>query len=131
MGPQQVLRVAACLAVTASVAGAAPSSERVAVIDLGPNASDSSVRSKLASAVVDAGLEPVYGDGIEDALAGIDADRDSVELAAAIADAQGKFGALDCPGTITDAQTAISIGAARQAAGLPVPELPRAWSYVL
>jgi hypothetical protein len=89
------------------------------------------VRQKLASAVVDADLEPVYGDGIEDALAGIDADRDSVLLAAALADAQGKFGALDCKGTIADAQTAIQIGAARQAAGLAVQELPRAWAYVL
>ena len=131
MGPQQVLRVVACLAVTAGFANAAPSSDRVSVIDLGPNAADATVRSKLASAIVDAGLEPVYGDGIEDALAGIDADKDSVELAAALADAQGKFGALDCPGTVGDAQAAISIGAARQAAGLAVPELPRAWAYVL
>ncbi|HUS27433.1 MAG TPA: hypothetical protein VMZ53_02960 [Kofleriaceae bacterium] len=131
MGPQQVLRAAACLAVTASIASAAPRTDRVAVIDLGPDTADASVRGKLASAVVDAGLEPVYGDGIEDALAGIDVERDAVSLAAALADAREKFGALDCPGAVTDAQTAISIGAGRQAAGLAVPELPRAWAYVL
>lgn len=115
----------------ASAASAAPRSERVAVIDLGPNPADASVRGKLASAIVDASLEPVYGDGIEDALAGIDADRDSVELAAAMADAQQKFGTLDCKGAITAAQNAISLGAARQAAGIAVPELAKAWTYVL
>ena len=52
-------------------------------------------------------------------------------LAAAMADAQRKFGALACKDAIAAAQTAIAIAAARQAAGLAVPELPRAWTYVL
>src|SRR4051812_23848347 len=126
MGPQQVLRAAACVVL---VATATAHAERVAVIDLGPG--DATTRRALASAVVDAGLEPVYGDGVEDALAGVEGDRDFVELEAAIADAQNKFGALACKDTIASAQTAISLGAARQAAGLAVPELPRAWAYVL
>jgi hypothetical protein len=126
MGPQQVLRAAACVVL---VATATAHAERVAVIDLGPG--DASTRRALASAVVDGGLEPVYGDGVEDALAGIEGDRDFLELEAAMADAQSKFGALACKETITSAQTAIALGAARQAAGLAVPELPRAWAYVL
>src|SRR5512143_4138784 len=141
MGPQQVLRAAALLVlvgVSSAHAGgwsakAKPSSltEHVAIIDLGPNAEDGSVRGKLASAVIDRGLQPVIGDGVDDALAGIDVDRDGVELAAAMADAAGKFGALQCKDAIASAQTAISLGAARQAAGIAVPELARAWTYVL
>jgi hypothetical protein len=126
MGPQQVLRAAACVVLVATATARA---ERVAVIDLGPG--DASTRRALASAVVDGGLEPVYGDGVEDALAGVQGDRDFLELEAAMADAQSKFGALACKDTITFAQTAIALGAARQAAGLAVPELPRAWAYVL
>lgn len=127
MGPQQVLRAATCAILIAATATA--HAERIAIIDLGPG--DSSTRRALASAVVDGGQEPVYGDGVEDALAGVEGDRDFVELEAAIADAQSKFGALACKDTIASAQTAISLGAARQAAGLAVPELPRAWAYVL
>src|SRR6478609_434760 len=107
MGPQQVLRATACFVI---LIGATAHAERVAVIDLGPG--DASTRRALASAVVDGGLEPVYGDGVEDALAGKQGDRDFVELEAAIADAQTKFGALACKDTITSAQTAIAIGAA-------------------
>ncbi len=110
------------------MAAAAPR-ERVAVIDLGPG--DGSVRQKLAAAIVAGGLEPVIGDGVEDALAGINSDRDSIALAAAMAEAKETFGALACPEATAAAQRAIAIGAARQAAGLPVPELPRAWAYVL
>jgi len=73
----------------------------------------------------------VIGDGVEDALAGINPDRDGITLAAALAEAKDKFGALACPEATAAAQTAIAIGAARQAAGLAVPELPRAWAYVL
>lgn len=127
MGPQQVLRAATCCILVAATATA--HAERVAVIDLGPG--DATTRRALASAVVDGGLEPVYGDGVEDALAGVAGDRDFVQLEAALADAKNNFGALACKDTITSAQTAIAIGAARQAAGLAVPELPRAWAYVL
>jgi hypothetical protein len=125
MGPQQVLRAAACLLIVgAGVARA----ERVAVIDLG---SDDGTRQKLAAAIVAGGLEPVIGDGIEDALAGVNPDRDGVQLAAALAEAKDKFGALACAEATAAARTAISIGAARHAAGLAVPELPRALAYVL
>jgi hypothetical protein len=99
------------------------------VIDLGP--ADEAVRQKLAAAAHARGLEPVLGDGVEDALAGINSDRDSLALAAAMVEAKEKFGALACADATAAAQTAIAIGAARQAAGLAVPELPRAWAYVL
>ena len=98
------------------------------MIDLGP---DDGARQKLAAAVVDGGLEAVIGDGVEDALGGVNADRDAITLAAALAEAKDKFGALACDDATKAAQTAISIAAARQAAGLDVPELPRAWAYVL
>jgi hypothetical protein len=99
------------------------------VIDIGPT--DDGARQKLAASVVAGGLEPVIGDGVEDALAGINSDRDALALAVAMADAKDKFGALACPEATAAAHTAIAIGAARQAAGLAVPELPRAWTYVL
>jgi hypothetical protein len=100
------------------------------VIDLGP-ADNGVARQKLNAAIVAGGLEPVLGDGVEDALAGVDLDRDRVQLAAAMADAQSRFGALACGDAVAAAQTAIQIGAARQASGLAVPELARAWTYVL
>ena len=104
------------------------------MIDLGPaadSADRASARAKLAAAVVAAGLEPVLGDGVEDALAGVVADRDALALAAALAEAQRAFGALECPAAIAAGKQAAGIAAARQAAGLPAPELPRAWTYVL
>src|SRR5512146_529140 len=108
MGAQQILRAAACSALIAGTASAAPrTKERAAVIDLGPQ--DAAVRRKLAAAIVDAGLEPVIGDGVEDALAGIDSDRDSVALAAAMADAERAFGQLDCKATMTATGTALPI----------------------
>lgn len=100
------------------------------MIDLGP-ADDGAARQKLHAAIVAGGLTPVLGDGVEDALAGIDLDRDRIQLQAAMADAQSKFGALACPEAVAAAQTAIELGAARQASGLAVPELARAWTYVL
>jgi hypothetical protein len=103
--------------------------ERVAIIDLGPT--DPQVRQRLAEAVVAAGLDAVIGDGVEDALAGENVDKDAVQLAAAITEAQRAFGALDCKATIAAGTKAASIAAARQAARLAVPELPRAWAYVL
>ncbi len=103
--------------------------ERTAVIDLGPG--DGAVRQMLAARVVAAGLDPVIGDAVEDALAGEHVDPDAVQLAAAVHEAQRAFGALDCPGAVTASKTASGIGAARQAAGIAVPELPRAWTYLL
>jgi hypothetical protein len=128
MGPQQILRAAACVLLIGGVASAGSARERVAVIDLGP---DDGTRQQLAAAIVAGGLEPVIGDGVEDALGGINTDRDNLALAAALAEAKDKFGALACKDATAAAQTAIAIGAARQAAGLAVPELPRAWTYVL
>jgi hypothetical protein len=131
MGVERVLQVTAGLiaALVASSAGAAPR-ERVAVIDLGP--ADPAIRQKLAAAIVDGGLVPVIGDGVEDALGGQSVEPDELQLAVAIGDAQRAFGALDCPATIAASKTAIGIAAARQAAGRPVvPELTRGWTYRL
>lgn len=137
MGAQRILQavaVASALVALAAAASAAPGAkgrrERVAVIDLGPDP-DPAVRAKLAAAVVAAGLEAVIGDGVEDALAGVVAGGDELGLAAAIAEAQRAFGALECPAAIAAGQQAAGIAAARQAAGLPAPELARAWTYVL
>src|SRR5512144_1338231 len=135
MGLERVLQeaavaVAATLLAHVAAAPAAPATktqrERVAVIDLGPaadSADRASARAKLAAAVVAAGLEPVLGDGVEDALAGVVADRDALALAAALAEAQRAFGALECPAAIAAGKQAAGIAAARQAAGLPAPEL--------
>lgn len=104
--------------------------ERVAVLDLGP-ADGGAIRQRLAGAVLGAGLTVVSGDGVEEALAGEAADKDAVQLAAAITLAQRAFGELDCKAATAAATTAIGIGSARQAAQLAVPELARAWTYVL
>jgi len=133
MGPQRVLQAVVC-GLAAVVASASPGfgapRERVAVIDLGP-ADSGAARRAIASAAVTAGLDVVAGDGLEDALAGELTDKDVVQLAGALAEAQRAFGALDCTAATAAAKTAIGIGAARQAAGLAVPELARAWTYVL
>src|SRR5690349_13792479 len=80
--------------------------ERVAVIDLGP--ADPEVRKHLEETVVAAGLDPVIGDGVEDALAGEATDRDAVLLDAAIAQARGALDAGSCKDAITAAETAIA-----------------------
>lgn len=131
----------------AAAASAAPAvrgqRERIAVIDLGPGergpgaqgpgerGPGANARTQLAAAAVAAGLEPVMGDGLEDALGGVVAERDALALAAALAEAQRAFGALDCPAAMAAGKRAAGIAAARQAAGLPAPELQRAWTYVL
>ncbi len=97
------------------------------MIDLGPG----DKRAQISAALQAQQLDVLLGDGVEDALAGINVDRDVLALAAAMADAQSKFGALACKEATTAAQSAIAIAAARQAAGLAVPELTRAWTYVL
>lgn len=138
MGAQRVLQaaaVASALCAGASATAAPRDRERVAIIDLGDGtgsgASDGAVRARLAARAIAAGLQPLLGDGVEDALAGIAVERDAVTLAAAIADAQRAFGALDCPAAIAAGKQAAGIAAQRQAAGLAVPELARAWTYVL
>jgi len=137
MGAQQVLRTAACALLIAQPAlagggwkASAPRlHEPVAVIDLGPP--DDAAHRTVMQAAVDAGLDPLIGDGIDDALAGVAADRDGLLLAAAMQDAEHSFGRLDCKGAVKAARTAIGLAAQRQAAGLPVPELTHAWAYVL
>lgn len=149
MGAQQVLRTARtviAIVVAGSIASitgheklaqAAPHPEagprlheKVAVVDLGP-ADNGLVRRRLATAVVAAGFDPVIGDGIEDALAGIVGDNDTIQLAGAMVQAERAFGALQCSDATAAAHQAIMFGAARQASGLVVPELSRAWAYVL
>ncbi len=128
MGPQRVFQAAVVLVAIAGSAAAKPH-ERVAVIDLGP--SDPALRAQLAKKLVAAGFEPVVGDGVDDALAGERVDTDAVQLAAAMAEAQRAFGALDCKAATASANQAIGFAAARQAAGLPAPELARASAYLL
>jgi hypothetical protein len=101
------------------------------VVDLGPDRGVTDVQQTLEAAIVTAGLDPVIGDGVEDALAGRDVDRDAVQLAAAMAAAQRAFGQLACSNVLPAARQAIGLAAARQAAGLAAPELVRAWAYVL
>jgi hypothetical protein len=150
MGPQQVLRAAGVLAALAigafgSVARAddqpdkaaavdarKPTHERIAIVDLGPNAADATTRQKLAAAATDAGLDPAVGDdGIDAALAGQTADLDQPQLTDAIDRATKAFAALDCKTAVPAATLAIGLMAARQADGFPVPELARAYAYQL
>lgn len=130
MGVERVLQAAGWLTLLVALAVAAPSRrERIAIIDLGPP--DPQARQKLAAAAVDGGLDPLLSDGIADALAGESHDPDAAQLRAALADAQRAYGALDCKATLAASKTAIGLAAARQASGLPVPELARALTYVL
>jgi len=135
MGAQQILRTAAALGLIASTVSAAPpdrqvrrQAERAAVIDLGP--ADPVVVRSLQAALVKAELQPL-DDATEAALTGNATESDAIALATAMGIAQKNFGALDCPGTITAVEAALPLLAARQAAGLAVTELPRAWAYVL
>ena len=112
-----------------AVAAPATRHDRVAIVDLGPGGGD--VRRKLGAAVTAAGLELVTGDGIDDALGGDDRDADTNGASDALVETQRAFGALDCATATTAAMRAIHVGAARQAAGLPAPELPIAWAYML
>jgi hypothetical protein len=129
MGPQQVLRTAACALL---IAGSSPVSalagsgwkgtgpklhEPVAVVDLGPGAE----WARVQAAAADGGLDPV--------LVGID--RDAIALDGAMHDAEHAFGALKCGDAVKAAKLAIGLAAERQAAGLAVPELTHAWAYLL
>ena len=113
-------------------ASAAPNAqhERAAVIDLGPS-DGGAIRHKLATAIVAAGFDPVIGDGVEEALAGIAIDRDAIALQISVEEAEHAFGQLSCKDALAAARIAVPLGAARQAAGLPVPELARALTYIL
>ena len=125
MGPQRIFQAAAAVVLGAAGVAAAAPKEKVAVVDLGP--SDPAVRAQLADVLTAAGLDPVA----TDALAGESADRDADELVAALALAQTQFGKLDCKQAIEASTRAIGLASQRQAAGLPAPELARAWTYVL
>jgi hypothetical protein len=117
---------------TATAAPARSSArESIAVIDLGPDPQNASVRQQLGTVLVAAGLTPALGDGLGDALAGIDAPNDQKLLDKALADAQQGFGALDCKAATKASRDALSILAARQAGGIAIPELPKAWAYIL
>jgi hypothetical protein len=149
MGSQRVLQaiavVASAVASQPRAVAAPPPRERIAVIDLGsgdgaalgsrtgrsPAKGFADIPRKLQAAIIAAGLDPVIGDGVEDALAGRDVDRDTIELQAALAAAQRAFGELRCSDVTPVAQQAIGLAAARQAAGLPATELARAWTYEL
>ncbi|HEY4177656.1 MAG TPA: hypothetical protein VGM90_12510 [Kofleriaceae bacterium] len=128
MGAERVLQAA--LAVVAVAAPSIARAEDVAIIDVGPTDSGQA-RARIAAALTGAGLKPLAGNGVDDALAGVDVTPDAQQLATAMAEAQRAFGALDCAATTTAAQQAIGIASARQAAGLAVPDLSRAWTYVL
>lgn len=138
MGAQRILQAA--LVVAFGTAGSAAFAdepprierdERIAVIDLGPAVEQRNVREHLARRIEEAGFDAVIGDGIEDALAGLDLERDAITLAAALAEAQRAYGVHDCKAAVTAARTAAGIGAMRQAAGRAVPELAAAWTYLL
>src|SRR5215510_8625091 len=107
MGSQRVLQAVVAVAVAAGPVAAAPRErERVAVIDLGDLLGNlgsapghtghrfTDIPQQLAAAIAAAGFEPVTGDGVEDALAGRDVERDAVTLSAEIATAERAFGAL-------------------------------------
>lgn len=129
VGPSAaVLAVFLVSGASATNAHAAPR-EKVAIIDLGPS---DGTRLQLA-ATVDATdiLAALAGGGLEEALSGKSVEPDADLFAASMATAQNAFGALDCSETIAAAKTVIGIAAARHAAGLPVPELVRALTYVL
>src|SRR5947209_16773257 len=104
MGPQQVLRTAACALLIAAPASAgsgwksaAPKlHEPVLLVDLGP---DDQGRV-LADALVEAGLDPVLA-----------IDRDAQLLAAAMQQAEHAFGALKCGDAVKAANMAIGIAA--------------------
>ena len=119
------------IALLAGTALAAPR-ERVGIIDLTPSLPDAAaVRQDIASALLARGLTPVLDDGVAAALAGTLVDADAAALATALAEAQRAFGALDCAAAQAASRTALGHAAARQAAGLPAPELTRAWTYLL
>lgn len=133
MGPQRVLQAVAVVALGVASGAAradAPTHERVAIIDLGPD-DGGAARRQIAKAVLAAGLDGVAGDGVEDALAGGGAEKDAGLLADALDQAKRAFGELDCAKTTAAAKTAVLLGAQRQAAGLAAPELAKAWGLVL
>jgi len=128
MGVERVLQAVVVVATTWSALAHAQS-ERIALIDLGPK--NPAVRIAIEAAIADAKFAVVAEPGVPEALGGVAEDRDAALLAGAIVEARSAFGALDCAKASDGARRAIAIGAARQAAGIAVPELPNAWALVL
>ena len=114
---------AASVRVAAAPADPVGTTERIAIIDLGP-AEDGVARTLLAQAAVAQGLEPLSGEPGT-------LDLDAAALARAVATAQTAYGALDCAAAVAASRTAMGLGAARQAAGLVDPQLPRALVYMM
>lgn len=88
-------------------------------------------RATLFQALLEAGLDPLLGEGVEYALCGVSADRDATALAAAVAETERSLGQQQCGEATSAARRALKIVAARQASGMAVPELPRIWGYLL
>ena len=138
MGPQQVLRAAACAVLIASrrrrQRGRLAQAARARRGDRSRSRRRRAARTQqLADAVVAAGLEPVLGDGVEDALAGVDASiatRRSSRRRSPMR--EHAFGALDVQRRDRRPRRPRSRSGPRaRPPGLAVPELPRAWTYVL
>lgn len=115
-------------AVPAAPAGAgAP----VVVIDLTGEASGeraASLRQELRSA----GFAVMSAPDLDAVNAGVDGGKDLGESLASLELARSAFGALDCPGAVQAAETAIATLAARAASGVEVTaQLTTAWSYLL
>ena len=154
MGSQQILRAAALVAVTAvsatvsaqpappakpttsttstsstttsSTAGGSP----VVVVDLVSGSADgaAALRQELSSA----GFALLTAPDLDAANAGLDGGKDLGEALAALERARSSFGALDCPAAQQAAEAAISLLAARGAAGIDgTAQLSTAWSYLL
>jgi hypothetical protein len=100
------------------------------VIDLGPP-DDGAARKTIVAQLASEGLVALTTDGVDEALAGNHSDRDAAPLAADMAQAKQAFGELDCSKAVSAAHEAVKLAAQRQAAGIPVPELPRALAYLL
>jgi len=137
MVPQQVLRIALGLATLAAVAGpaAADGIERIAVIDLRPEAADTRAqgREAVTAALRDhEGLWPVDDAKLAAALAGERHDPHAREAADALAGAKRAYGSLDCPTASAAGQRAVNALAAAQALAADVTDdLIQAYAYVL
>lgn len=160
MGPQQILRAAALVAVTAvSATGATAWAQPAPATPPAPSTSPSTSPStnpaaKAAPAgapvvVVElsgaqrsaaqlrqelgaAGFAVLTAPDLDAANAGLDGGKDLGEALAALELAKTSFGALDCPAAQQAAESAIATLAARGAAGIEVSaQLSTAWSYLL
>lgn len=160
MGPQQVLRAAALVAVTAVSAAAyaqpdspasgqpaaapatAPATSAAAsspvgagvpvvVLDLTGEAGGERAAS-LRQELRSAGFAVMSAPELDAVNAGVDGGQDLSDSLASLELARSSFGALDCPAAAQAAETAIATLAARAASGIEVTaQLGTAWSYLL